>query len=49
MPTIVFSLYGMNFQRMPELQWSYGYPLTLGLTALACIWLYRRFKKNSWL
>jgi magnesium transporter len=49
MPTIVFSLYGMNFQRMPELQWSYGYPLTLGVTAMICVWLYRRFKKNSWL
>ena len=49
MPTIVFSLYGMNFQRMPELQWPYGYPCTLGVTAMICVWLYRRFKKNSWL
>ena len=48
-PTIVFSLYGMNFQHMPELQWQYGYPLTLGVTALVCVWLHRRFKKNSWL
>ena len=49
MPTIVFSLYGMNFQHMPELQWPYGYPCTLGVTAMICVWLYRRFKKNSWL
>ena len=48
-PTIVFSLYGMNFQHMPELQWSYGYPCTLGVTALVCVWLYHRFKKNAWL
>jgi len=48
-PTIVFSLYGMNFQHMPELQWSYGYPFTLGVTAMVCVWLYRKFKKNSWL
>jgi magnesium transporter len=48
-PTIVFSLYGMNFQHMPELHWRYGYPLALGVTAIACVWLHRRFKKNSWL
>jgi magnesium transporter len=40
---------GMNFQHMPELQWHYGYPFALGVTAMACVWLYRRFKKNSWL
>jgi magnesium transporter len=39
-PTIVFSLYGMNFQHMPELQWRYGYPSTLVATALVCVWLY---------
>ena len=48
-PTIVFSLYGMNFQHMPELHWHYGYAFTLGATTLVCVWLYRRFKKNSWL
>jgi hypothetical protein len=32
-----------------ELQWHYGYPFALGVTAMACVWLYRRFKKNSWL
>jgi magnesium transporter len=48
-PTLVFSLYGMNFQHMPELQWQYGYPCTLGATALICLWIYRRFKTNSWL
>jgi len=48
-PTIVFSLHGMNFQHMPELHWQYGYAFTLGATALVCVWLYRRFKKNSWL
>jgi magnesium transporter len=48
-PTIVFSLYGMNFQHMPELHWHYGYAFTLGATTLVCVWLYRRFKKNAWL
>jgi hypothetical protein len=45
-PTIVFSLYGMNFQHMPELQWSYGYPFTFGVTAMVCVWLYRKFNKE---
>ena len=48
-PTIVFSLYGMNFQHMPELQWRYGYPSTIVATVLVCVWLYRRFKKKDWL
>jgi magnesium transporter len=48
-PTIVFSLYGMNFQHMPELQWQYGYAFALGAPATICVWLYHKFKKNSWL
>jgi magnesium transporter len=48
-PTIVCSVYGMNFQYMPELQWRYGYLLTLVVTAVVCAWLYRRFKKSDWL
>lgn len=48
-PTVVFSLFGMNFRNMPELGWTYGYHATLLLTALACFWLYRRLKKFDWL
>jgi magnesium transporter len=48
-PTMVFSLYGMNFRDMPELEWNYGYPLTLVGVGVACIWLYRRLKKDGWL
>lgn len=48
-PTIVFSLYGMNFQNMPELKLAWGYPLTLGLTFVGCAWLYRKLKKSGWL
>lgn len=48
-PTMVCSIYGMNFQYMPELRWAYGYPVTLLVTAMACLWLYRRFKKYDWL
>ncbi len=48
-PTVLFSLYGMNFRNMPELDWPFGYPLLLGLTAAACLWLYRRLKRRGWI
>lgn len=49
LPTVVFSLYGMNFQFMPELAWRGGYPLTLALTAGGCVLLYRKLKRSGWL
>lgn len=48
-PTVVFSLYGMNFKNMPELGFHYAYPLVVSATALSCIWLYRRLKRFGWL
>ncbi|KAF0099894.1 MAG: magnesium transporter [bacterium] len=48
-PTVVFSLYGMNFRNMPELDWAFGYPLVLALTAATCLWLYRRLKLRGWI
>jgi len=48
-PTVVFSMYGMNFKNMPELGWTYGYHVTLGVTVLVCVWLYRRLKQYGWL
>jgi magnesium transporter len=48
-PTVVGAIYGMNFEHMPELGWLYGYPLVMGVTALLCLLLYRRFKKSGWL
>lgn len=48
-PTVVFSMYGMNFKEMPELSWHYAYPTVLGLTAVACMWLYRWLKRYGWL
>jgi magnesium transporter len=48
-PTIVFSLYGMNFQNMPELKFAWGYPVTLGATVVACAWMYRKLKRSGWL
>lgn len=48
-PTLVFSLYGMNFKAMPELDWPFGYPLALAGTGAACLWLYRRLKQRGWI
>ncbi|MEU6313637.1 magnesium and cobalt transport protein CorA [Streptomyces sp. NPDC047014] len=48
-PTMVAGVYGMNFTHMPELGWTYGYPLAVGLMALAAGGLYRAFRRNGWL
>jgi len=48
-PTMVFSIYGMNFAMMPELRWSYGYPAVMGGVAVVCLALYRYLKKAGWL
>lgn len=45
-PTVVGTVYGMNFRHMPELEWSFGYPLALGLMAVSAtipiLWLRRK-------
>lgn len=48
-PTLVASIYGMNFHSMPELSWHLGYPLALGLMGLSAFLPYRYFKKKGWL
>jgi len=48
-PTMVAGIYGMNFKAMPELEWKYGYPFVLALTAGLCTLLFLRFKKSGWL
>ncbi len=48
-PTVVFSLYGMNFKWMPELEWHYGYPSAVGFTVAACFLLYKRLQKTGWI
>lgn len=48
-PTVVFSLYGMNFKVMPELNWPWAYPCVLTFTVAACGVLYWRFRKADWL
>ncbi len=48
-PTMVCGVYGMNFEHMPELGWKYGYPLVLGVIAVACVAIHRGFRRNGWL
>ena len=47
-PTIIGSIYGMNFEDMPELKWTYGYPASLVLMVVACVVVYLFFKKRGW-
>jgi len=44
-----FSLWGMNFETMPELKWRYGYPVAITIVATVCVYMYYRFKKSGWL
>ena len=48
-PTAIAGIYGMNFQHMPELQWTYGYPAALIGMGLICLGLYAMFKRSHWL
>ncbi|WP_371790226.1 magnesium and cobalt transport protein CorA [Streptomyces sp. NBC_01471] len=48
-PTLVGTIYGMNFDHMPELHWSFGYPFAIGLMAVVCVSLYFIFKRRDWL
>ena len=48
-PTAIAGIYGMNFDDMPELHWSFGYPAVIGVMAILCLLLYRGFKKSGWL
>ena len=48
-PAGLASIWGMNFKRMPELEWSFGYPLAIATIAVCCAVLYRRFRKTGWL
>lgn len=48
-PTLVASIYGMNFAHMPELQWLLGYPWALGLMLASGFAPYWYFKRKGWL
>ncbi|KAA9105647.1 magnesium and cobalt transport protein CorA [Microbacterium rhizomatis] len=48
-PTLVGTIYGMNFENMPELHWEFGYPMALGLMLATSLTLYTIFKRRGWL
>jgi magnesium transporter len=48
-PTMIAGIYGMNFEFMPELKWTYGYPFTIGLMTAIDVWLFWRFRRAGWL
>jgi magnesium transporter len=48
-PTMIVGIYGMNFKHMPELEWTFGYPLVMAIMAAIDGWLVWRFRKAGWL
>lgn len=47
-PTLIAGIYGMNFERMPELEWPLGYPYALGLMVLAVVVAVTWFRRRGW-
>jgi magnesium transporter len=48
-PTMIAGIYGMNFEAMPELRWTYAYPVVLVVTFILCAVMYMFFKRSGWL
>jgi magnesium transporter len=48
-PTLMVGVWGMNFKHMPELDWTWGYPLAVGVMAIVDVFLWRRFRRIGWL
>jgi magnesium transporter len=48
-PTLIASIYGMNFHHIPELDWGWGYPVSLGLMLVSAVLPYLYFKRKGWL
>lgn len=48
-PTMIAGIYGMNFEIMPETEWKFGYPVTLLVMMIACVSLFKIFRRNNWL
>ncbi|WP_309131495.1 magnesium and cobalt transport protein CorA [Brevibacterium sp.] len=48
-PTLIGAIYGMNFEKMPELKWTYGYPLALILMVVVAALLYAAFRIKKWM
>lgn len=48
-PTLIGAIYGMNFDHMPELHWTFGYPLAVGAMVGLAATLYAVFKRKKWM
>ncbi|MER7165380.1 magnesium and cobalt transport protein CorA [Micromonospora sp. NPDC000207] len=48
-PTLIGTVYGMNFDLMPELHWRFGYPFAVAMMGMVCGTLYLIFKRRNWL
>lgn len=48
-PTLIGAIYGMNFENMPELSWTFGYPLAIGAMVAFALVLYLIFKRQKWM
>ena len=48
-PTLIASVYGMNFEFMPELEWYIGYPFALLLMVLSALLPYLYFRRRGWM
>jgi magnesium transporter len=48
-PTLIASIYGMNFEFMPELKWSHGYPFSLGVMLFSVLVPFWYFHRKGWL
>ena len=48
-PTMIAGIYGMNFEIIPELKWTFGYPLAITMMVIIDVYLYFHFKKLKWL
>jgi magnesium transporter len=47
-PTLIAGVYGMNFQKIPELSWAFGYPYAISMMVVIDIVLWLRFRKAGW-
>jgi magnesium transporter len=48
-PTLVASIYGMNFKKMPELEWAMGYPYAIALMVISAVLPYLYFRRKGWM
>ena len=48
-PTMIAGIYGMNFEHMPELHWTFGYPLAVATMVAVDVYLFYRFRKVGWI